>query len=260
MSVALQSGITPPQIPAILLEAYFDRSELRAGVVAVGGFLCSISRWSRFERNWGEVLSWYGVSCFHMTDFENSRGEFSGWPKQRRKVFIRRLIGVIGDIRPLAVGTGMLNADHKALSDAQRRKIGSNPYVWCAINSAIQTIKWLRSKRPDAKVACIFEAGDEGATEVMGALNAARERNEEFRVLLNAVRFENKNTTTPLQAADFFAYETAKQLLRNVGLDQREMRKSIRRLLEGRVLDAIGHYVDAKSIRWLTGDESAVRF
>lgn len=242
-----------------MLRAYFDRSEL-AGVVAVGGFLCNTDRWKRFERNWREVLASEDVSCFHMTDFETRQGEFkTGWEDpRRRRVFIRRLIGVIGSIKPLAISTGMLIADYKTLSESQRRKIGSHPYVWCAIDAIVVTMKWVRDHiRPAASIACVLETGDEGKGQVLDALTVVKQRNPDFDQFLHSVSFKKKTDMLPLQAADFFAYETAKHLLRIAGLDQREMRRSARRLLSGRVLDVVGHWVDAKRLKWLVGDDEA---
>ncbi len=242
----------------LMLRAYFDRSELTPGVVAVGGFLYNSDGWVRFEKNWNEVLSSEGVKCFHMTDLETRQDEFGrGWedPK-RRKVFLRRLIGVIGSIKPLAVSSGMLTTDYEALSESQKRRIGSHPYVWCAIDAVTEAMKWVRDHSNSvAPIACVLDIGDKGKGEVLDTLTAAKQQNRDFDKYLNSVSFEKKTNMVPLQAADFFAYETAKQLLRIANLDSRDIRKSLGRLLRGRVMDVIGHYVDAKSLRWLAGSE-----
>ncbi len=179
----------------LMLRAYFDRSELPSGVVAVGGFLCNTDRWMRFEKSWRGVLASEGVSCFHMTNLETRQGEFAtGWEDpRRRKVFIRRLIGVIGSIKPLAVSAGMLVADYRALSARQRRKIGSHPYVWCAIDEVTTTMKWAKDHtNPPASFACVLEMGDEGKGQVLDALTAAKQQNHDFDKFLHSSAYSDE--------------------------------------------------------------------
>ena len=192
-----------------------------------------------------------------MTDFENRWGEFKGWPDERRKAFLRRLIGVIGSIKPLAVGAAMRVPDHASLCESQKLLVGSKPYVWCAIRSAILAMKWVEQQGSDASVACLFEAGDEGSGEVLEALTVAKKRHAGFDRRLRLTVFVEKKEP-PLQAADFFAYETAKQVLRNIGADQRDVRKSLRRLLGGRIADVVGDYVSKETLMQMVGKPVAV--
>ena len=80
-----------------MLRAYFDRSELvnPAPVVAVGGYVTTDEKWTEFESAWKQVLDDFGVSMFHMVDFECRHGEFANWLNDRRTAFIRQLIDVV---------------------------------------------------------------------------------------------------------------------------------------------------------------------
>jgi len=56
--------------------AYFDASGKKEGYtfLTVAGGASPISKWTRFEREWSQVLKDEGVPEFHATDFAASQG------------------------------------------------------------------------------------------------------------------------------------------------------------------------------------------
>ncbi len=240
----------------LMLRAYFDRSELfkPEGVVAVAGYLSPAEGWIDFEKRWREVLSDCRIRCFHMTDFEAGQGEFLGWSKVKKLDCIKRLLGIINRTVAFGGAASVRTADYVAVPDADRKP---PVYAFCATQAVVQVMRWIRDRRRSAApVACVFELGDEGAGAITDALNSAKRRYSEFDKRLWSVSFESKMNMVPLQAADLLAYETAKQVLRNTGLDQRPIRKSLKRLLTR--TEHAGIYFDAKKLRELfVGDEGA---
>jgi hypothetical protein len=215
------------------LRAYFDRSEVpKYGAVAVAGWLLSVEHWGRFEENWREVLRSFGVSRLHMAEYESGHGEFRGWPPENKKVFMRRLIGVLRQAGPLGVSVGLLRSDFEStLSEAQRRIVSA--YGLCAVHAIGGMMRWVKDKGSREPIAFVFETGDVGAGQITSAIAKARRDNTEFDQHIDSLDFERKeNAVWGLEAADFLAYEAAKHLPRLVGLDPMSPRRSLLRLLK----------------------------
>jgi hypothetical protein len=65
--------------------AFFDESGHSAStrVVAMGGAIAGPKQWKSVRESWQSTLEKFGVEVFHMTDFENRRGEFRDWDENR---------------------------------------------------------------------------------------------------------------------------------------------------------------------------------
>ena len=57
----------------VVLGAYFDESGTHANplIFSFAGYLFTIQRLRKFERDWAIVLSEFGVPAFHASDLEN---------------------------------------------------------------------------------------------------------------------------------------------------------------------------------------------
>lgn len=228
-----------------MFRAYFDRSELGqpADVLAVSGYLSSDDHWRDFETEWHRALADFGVGTFHMTDFECRRGEFADWDQVRRTALLGRLIDLIGNHAFVAIGAAIVLADYNGLDAADRERLG-HPYAMCATKAVADTLQWVdqRTERARASgewevtekgknvpVEFVFEEGDEGA----GQLAEQLRKEQESGMFVGRIqwRFDGKGVAA-LQAADFAAYETTKQLVRTIGADERAMRRSLDVLLD----------------------------
>lgn len=94
----------------------------------------------------------------------------------------------------------------------------------------------------------VFEAGDEGAGELAGQLEKEKASGRYGRRIW-AWSFEDKRGIGALQAADFAAYETTKQLVRTIGAEERAIRKSLERLISR--VRFVGEYFEVQSLREL---------
>src|SRR5579872_4678568 len=73
-----------------MYSAYFDASGTkRTPVLTLGGFVSTVAKWERFEKQWARILKANDVSFFHMTEFASSKGEFADWKgdSERRRKF-----------------------------------------------------------------------------------------------------------------------------------------------------------------------------
>ena len=242
------------------LRAYFDRSELGdpADVAAVTGYVSPGDLWDQFEPEWRAVLDEFGIKTFHMNEFECRLGEFDGWKQDRRTALLTRLIAVIGGRAWVGIGAAIVLADYRALDPKDQERLGS-PYAMCGVKVVADTLKWIDQRfasvaarqgvvlneiAKSVKIEFVFEAGDEGAGELAAALK--REQASGPYAGRISWKFENKGVGA-LQAADFVAYETTKQLVRTIGADEREMRKSLDAFLDK--TEYVAEYFNERSMR-----------
>jgi len=215
-----------------MFRAYFDRSSVpRYGSVAVAGWVMLALRWNYFEPNWYEVLRSFGVSHLHMTDFEGGHKEFQGWTPDRKRDFMRQVIGVLRRAGPLGVSVGLLQSDLDGFLDLDQQREHVSAYGLCAVHAIGRMMKEIKSKGVAQPLACVFESGDDRKGQIIAAVTGARKKSAEYDKRLESLRFEEKGSAWGLEAADLLAYEAAKHIPRKVGLDPTPIRKSLWRLL-----------------------------
>jgi hypothetical protein len=225
-----------------MFRAYFDRSELGkpAPVMAVSGYLSSDDEWAKFEPAWRRVLDAFGVEMFHMTEFECRLHPFESWTNETRVNLLKQLLGLVSLHTMAGIGAGILMDDYSGLSGDDQKLLG-HPYAMCGLKAVADTFRWIddliedkvvkgewarAEKAASVPVEFVFESGDEGAGELDEQLKKEAAAGK-FAGRILRWRFENKRGVGALQAADFAAYETTKQLVRTIGADERAMRKSM---------------------------------
>lgn len=114
----------------------------------------------------------------------------------------------------------------------------------CATKAVADTLRWVdqrierarasgewevTEKGKNVPVEFVFEEGDEGT----GQLTEQLRKEQQSGMFVGRIqwRFDRKGVAA-LQAADFAAYETTKQLVRTIGADERAMRRSLDVLLD----------------------------
>ena len=213
--------------------AYFDESGTgtQSPMMAVAGFVARSSVWTDvFEPAWRAILDREGVSYFHMTDFENYRGEYTGWERDRHERFIKDLITVIRTAQPYGVGMTLDLVAFRELESELRAVDVRKPYHLCAQWCVALLLIVPEELKP---VAWMFEEGAEGTGDLKAGLEQLSARLPEPFPRISPLAFGKKQEHLPLQAADLLAYEIRKQDQRTHGLDLRLPRRSIIGLLGG---------------------------
>ncbi len=188
-----------------MLAAYYDESgtpDLHA--VVVSGFVSTVEKWVRFERDWKRVHADFGlpdphVHPFHMKDFAHSNGVFKEWKgaEDKRRQFIDRLVNII-QIRAeygftFGVEMGVYRTVN-AIFPLQERSVA--PYTLCAAGCMFRASSWARGKNSQIKHVFADGAMDKGKF-----LNFADPPYPIFGTMAEYL---------PCQAADFSAYEALK--------------------------------------------------
>jgi hypothetical protein len=153
-----------------MFSAYFDASrDKESRILTLGGFVSTLRKWERFEREWKAILEEYGIAYFHMTDFVSSHSEFSEWRGQseKRRVFVARLVQCIKKNTNKGFCTSLLLNDYATVDkEYQARESFGPPYSFCGLASLGMLQEWAKNKNiPVSKVLVFVEDGDEGLGE-----------------------------------------------------------------------------------------------
>ena len=172
--------------------------------MAVAGVASTVTKLSRFEREWAEILASEGLATFHMTDFVSSNPPFDGWKgdSERRRVFMSRLAAAIRKNFNKIVVYVMDNAEWNSTNAIyQLSERFGNSYSFCALACSDEIRAWA-----DNKVICknrveyIFEDGDTGKGHIFDHFKAAGWRTPVFK---------SKQEAVPCQAADIIAWKNS---------------------------------------------------
>jgi hypothetical protein len=208
------------------------------GVTIVSGWLSEKLQWELFDIDWRLLLAKYDVPYFHMREFAHSVGPFESWKgnEGQRANFLRLAVETIAN----RVHQGFACAiDHAIYAevDTQYRlsEATGNPYAHAARDCMAHANIWLRKSQRGIPVDYVFEDGDEGKGLLLDAV-ARHNKIVSGNDLVSIPTFKASRDRgsvkgfTPLQAADFAAYELLKA--HRMGEDESlwKYRKSIRAL------------------------------
>src|SRR5437764_1188134 len=106
-----------------MFTAYFDASGHPDSVAAkpalfMSGFVSTVQRWAKFERDWLRLLREFGITPpFHMTDFESGYDQYASWKDdlERREVFRSRALHVMKRWTNKPFSSGVLLSDFRRL-------------------------------------------------------------------------------------------------------------------------------------------------
>ena len=205
--------------------AYFDESYGRADAYAVAGYVAPVEQWTEFAREWNALGDQEGFTVLHKslleTNVSGSEFEWAELNKEQKAAKKKRLNSRACGIIKRRVNAGFAAAVTKSVWDRQvkasrwARSLGESFYaagVYICLNLVSL---WAEEFNRTSPILYIFENGAQGKEE-------ARQLIEEFkstahlrkRHLIHDYAFEDKKQPNfvPLQAADFLAYESYRQL------------------------------------------------
>lgn len=180
--------------------------------LVVAGFISSADTWTTFDLLWRERLTKDGIRYFHMEEFAHFRGEFkNGWRNNeiKRRSLLSDLLDIIRSHAFRKFGCAI---EHKQLTDViskeQREKYLLDAYSFAGLYCAHQVNQWRVNEKISALPDLVFEDGDLGKGHLMDRLKKDGFGTPIFRLKKDAEISGRKSPAfTPLQAADFLAYE-----------------------------------------------------
>ena len=225
--------------------AYLDESGHPSdhdGVVTVAAVVSDEQGWCAFEEQWAHALQQYGISTFHMTDYENRRGEFRQWGRHAKKarLLIPDLSRIFTETLRFAcvfsVATEDWNAAMQQVKYEDHRLKTVGPWLFLFLICA-ESI-YLTSLIPNQqKIAFWFEQNHLLKAPAMEHFDKWK-KTYGFDDRLQSLTFSDKDIHLGFQAADLLAYEGRKHHLNQyVEGGKRDERKSHKALLRSHIVE-----------------------
>lgn len=241
-----------------VLKAYLDESGIHQGsrICAIAGFVGTQEEWERIEQLWNSALRTEGIEAFHMAEFENHQGVYKGWSETRRQNLLASLVEILKARDISSIGSGIVTEDFWQLSVEDRQWMTHGnpeiPYFLCFQHCIVEAAHQADDLHPSERVGFTFDRQDDFAAEATRLYNRMKDDlnwDNRFR-LADAVAFASKQSTAPLQVADFAAYETYKQLENKLYNPERPPRWPIRQF---RTRPFQGRYFTKEALQDLIG-------
>ena len=236
-----------------------DESGAHNGSLAfiLAGFVAEDKDWPAFTRDYQRLLKKWGIECFHATDFFNGAPpNFDHFNNSQKRIFIQSLIAILAKHRIDGISQGIdLLAFNEIITGALLKKIESH----CILCFQMMMAKFNRlageaNMKQDEKIAFIFDQQQQFSGRAL-QIHAKLKADPRFGTYLGSIGFESKQQFLPLQAADFLAYETYRELSRKLDRPEKDVRKSLIKLFGKVHLD--GGYCDRAALTVLAESEMA---
>jgi Protein of unknown function (DUF3800) len=217
----------------LTFEAYFDETgprEQDALVTGAAFYVANAEQWFNFEQAWSAVLQRpeFDLRFFHATDYANSKDQFQGWDNAKKLALAKCLFPIL--LPPntwIGHGYGIVNRDWAdAIKGHDRlRALMGKPFMLCVQRLMEILLQYFRPLPSDHRVAVFFEDNDFKGEITKLWDNWLKPHDPQDRLI--SLNFAGKRDFVPLQAADFLAYESYKEIDR-VRFDRpRPKRKSL---------------------------------
>jgi hypothetical protein len=216
-----------------MIAGYFDESgtSLNNQSIGVAGYFGSCSQWEKFNVEWEEMLSEFGLTEFHRTDIESRHNYVPGWTTADRDSVVKRAHKIIKEFTYIGVGNAVVKADFEEVFPPILKEFYGGAYGYCAFLCVARAKAWHDNIKSKDAIAWVFEAGAKGANQfkiLMKTLYADPEMRQAFRI--GGWSFFGKDIL-PLQAADTIAYELFKFVEGHIIENRGKLRKSFQDLI-----------------------------
>lgn len=199
-----------------MLTAYMDESRTDEGkpYPVIGGYIAPVEEWLAFSGEWKAVLSDAGLTGFHAADCWSNDKPFDDrrrWNMPAKERLVNKLLTVIEQHAIKSIVTAVDNDAYlESIGDRQvtANKQGSQ-YELCATSSAILVGKFAEALSP-FPVSFVFDFGNRYRHQFERGYAIARIGPQSFVRYLGALTFASDERVMPLQAADLFAWTTAR--------------------------------------------------
>jgi hypothetical protein len=195
------------------MTGYFDESGTHgkeSPVVTIAGFIASDDQWRAYERDLSQLLIEHEVKVFHAIEFRTRKGDFKGWPTQKRARFNSRFLKLADD--HLACGLAMVLRPedytniYRVGQFSRRARIDTH-YGLCFRTALWKSAVLMKDRRADWPLNVVLETGHKNAGDAIRVFGEFQEGlNAEYSSSLGKLDFASKGNCLPLAMADSLAY------------------------------------------------------
>lgn len=204
-----------------MIVAYFDDSgtDPKHPALLMGGCIATVQNWTDFQQEWRSILDEYHLESFHMTDFDNRRGQFlpEKFPDEDRIPLQAKLLAALKKRIQAIVVAATNKQDYLSVEESYGCKI----YPYTAYQCVSGVAEWAKDVSYDGPIAYIFDQGG-GSKELgtKGTLDKLKTDIASDPLLKHKFHMRDSKswgygfmkTLPPLQGADIIAYEAWKDL------------------------------------------------
>lgn len=218
-------------MPMAILHAAFDESGkfVDHDVTSLCGWVSPLQSWDRFAIQWQAALDRVGINELHTAEFVSLHGQYAHlrtiWGKEKEEKISNALTEFVNVIRS-AAGKGLgatIDAKHyRSMRDDFKKAIheSRDPHYIAFQEVLQQSVAVVERYAKETglgrnvKVGLIFDQDEGQSVECLKLLNKIKKRYPEIRERVSGICFCDRRNYQPLQAADFIAYETKKEMER----------------------------------------------
>nr|WP_281719461.1 hypothetical protein [Nitrosomonas nitrosa] len=145
---------------------YFDAAGQRGQgkMLTVGGYIASVTRWDRFNEQWGKILEKRSIEAFHMADFMHSESIDGKWKKDDGSAenFLMKLASATCTAAEYMVLATVYLDDWEQLNQRyELRETGLTPFALAGVSCIELVHRWCNKRKiPRTQIEFIFENGD----------------------------------------------------------------------------------------------------
>ena len=207
-----------------MYSAYFDASgKKHSPVLFVSGFVSSVKKWLRFEREWAALLNDFSIEGpFHTTDYVARQGQYKTFRGQDAlcEEFEARAVAVIkrNTYKPFSHGLVLEDVGDILTEYEVPDGYTDLPYPFCAMVTSTTVIHWIHTHnrfKPDDEFEFVYEAGDDDVGVLQKLFYQHHRQHPIFR---------RKDQHPQFQAADILAWRHAR-LVRDDVVHQKRPRR-----------------------------------
>jgi len=189
----------------------------------------------KFGRDWNRAIQAYGITRFHMTDYENRRDEFKDRPRSARMVRrLQRLHNIINDTIVMGYWVTVDLSAYDLLSEDEKRW-SMDPYRIAVVTLLARMSKRLNEvgRKPADRIAYVLDRIDKGHGELKEVFDQLAVDQDWDAYRLGSMTWAKSVNVPHLQAADIIAYEMAKKVTTELGRGVDKYRQSLLNLTRG---------------------------
>ena len=142
------------------------------GVVIIGGAITSVNSWDKFTANCIPFLTKNKITIFGTANFFASHGDFAGWDQTRKKIFLKKFMGIVNMPKKIVIAHGVKLSDFEMVK-AEFPKFRITPYKYCLEKCLAVISEWARSKAHVEPVAVFIEAGQKTESQTVRLFRAS---------------------------------------------------------------------------------------
>jgi hypothetical protein len=206
-----------PGLPRYL--SFVDESghsvDPRRNCLCLAGLLATEDAWKAFDLEWHSACDDEGLTePFHMMNFAARKKEFKGWPEDRRRRLLAKLLDAIQTAKAIPIGSVVMLRGPDALSEAVQKHYRDSHFIAFQpltyhIGVAANMMDPLEGPGP-GPVTMVYADHPEhshGLANTGSLWEALRKHNQIVAMMMQSYVSETPKDCTPLQAADLWAYE-----------------------------------------------------